>query len=109
MTVQQVLFRMGSTASESPVDAAREAKLSKAAEEFESMMLNELLKPLHFGAGVDEGQEESADGAADTMRGLGTDALGKALAAQGGFGIARKVVKEVTGAANHTKVGSKGD
>jgi Rod binding domain-containing protein len=109
MTVQQVLFRMGSTASESPVDGAKTAKLSKAAEEFEAVMLNELLKPLHFGAGVDQGEEEPSGDAAETVRGLGTDALGKALAAQGGFGIARKVVKEVTREANDTKVEHGGD
>ena len=72
------------------------AKLVGAAQEFEAMMLGEMLKPLHFGAGVDEAGDEGQGGAADTIRGLATDALGKSLAAHGGVGIARKIITEVS-------------
>ena len=89
MTVQPVL-------QGSPQTTAQNAKLVKGAEEFEAMMLNQMLKPLQFGAGVDAGGEESTGGAADTIRGMGTEALGKALAAHGGLGFARKIVEEVT-------------
>jgi flagellar protein FlgJ len=82
--------------SSGALSAAKRAKLADAAEQFEASMLREMLKPLQFGAAADAGGEESAGGAADTIRGLGTDALAKALASHGGLGIARKIVKEVT-------------
>jgi len=91
MTIQAVGSGMAPVAAD-----PQQAKLVSAAQAFEAMMLNEMLKPLHFGAGVDAGGEESAGGASDTIRGMGTDALGKALASHGGLGIARKVVAEVT-------------
>jgi Rod binding domain-containing protein len=114
MTVQQVLLRTNGT--NGPVAAgmlpatppgsatavaadgttAKTAKLADAAQQFEAMMLTEMLKPLHFGSGVDEGGEEGPGGAADTLRGMATDALGKALAANGGMGIAKKIVEDVT-------------
>jgi len=81
------------------------AKITDAAQQFEAMMLNELLKPLQFGAGVDEGGGESTGGAADTIRSLATDALGKALSQHGGVGIAQKIAKEITKERNTTKVG----
>ena len=59
------------------------------------MLLQEMLKPLQFGAGPDEGGEESAGGAADTVRGFGTEAIAKAIASGGGFGIARQIVRQV--------------
>jgi Rod binding domain-containing protein len=80
------------------------AKLASAAQSFEAMMLNEMLKPLHFGAGVADGAEESEGGASDTIKGMATDALGKALAASGGVGIARKIVKQVTAEEEATNV-----
>ena len=107
MTVQHVLR----SAQAEPVHAsaattpdAKLAKLTRAAQSFEAMMLNEMLKPLHFGAGVADGAEESAGGASDTIKGMATDALGKALAASGGVGIARKIVKQVTAEEEATKV-----
>ncbi len=83
---------------------AKLAKLTGAAQSFEAMMLNEMLKPLHFGAGVEDAAEEDAGGASDTIKGIATDALGKALAAAGGVGIARKIVKQVTAEEEATKV-----
>jgi len=94
MTIQAILQSTGSSAA--ATTDRTQTKLANAAQQFEAMMLNEMLKPLHFGAAVDTGGEESAGGAADTIRGMGTDALGKALASHGGLGIAKKIVGEVT-------------
>jgi Rod binding domain-containing protein len=106
MTTQQVLHRIdvaaltarvGSTQAQS-VDPGT-AKLVSAAREFEAMMLGELLKPLHFGAGVGAASEdesgEAADGAAATIAGMSTEALAQSLAAHGGFGIASRIVGQV--------------
>jgi Rod binding domain-containing protein len=81
-----------------PANAAaiQRQKLVEGAQSFEAMMMGEMLKPLQFGAGVEDGGEPSAGGAADTLRGMGTDALAKALVSRGGLGIARKIVDEVT-------------
>lgn len=95
---------LGGVASPDP----KLAKLTSAAQSFEAMMLNEMLKPLHFGAGVSDGAEESEGGASDTIQGMATDALGKGLAASGGIGIARKIVKQVTAQQEATKVGQRG-
>jgi Rod binding domain-containing protein len=91
-----------------PSADAKTARLVNASQEFEAMMLNEMLKPLQFGAGVEDGGEESSGGAAATIRGMGTDALGKALASHGGMGIARKIVADVTKERETTKVQGKG-
>jgi Rod binding domain-containing protein len=81
-----------------PANAAaiQRQKLVEGARSFEAMMLGEMLKPLQFGSGVEDGGEPSAGGAADTLSGMGTDALAKALASRGGLGVARKIVDEVT-------------
>ncbi len=107
MTVHEVLQKVqGSSASAmgATIPDPKLAKLTSAAQSFEAMMLNEMLKPLHFGAGVSDGAEESEGGATDTIRGMATEALGKALAAAGGVGIARKIVKQVTSEEEAMKV-----
>lgn len=78
-----------------PPEAAQRAKLVDASEKFEAMMLSQMLKPLQFGASPDAGDEESSGGAADTVRGMATEALGKALSQHGGMGIARSVLQQV--------------
>ena len=90
MTIQTV------TTQAVPAGDPQQAKLVNAAQSFEAMMLNEMMKPLHFGNGVDEGGDESGEGAAGTIRGMGTETLSKALSAHGGLGIAQKIVAEVT-------------
>jgi flagellar protein FlgJ len=103
MNVQQVLQRTDASTlvasgvkPAAPAAAAQQAKLVEGAQSFEAMMLGEMLKPLQFGAGVEDGDEASAGGAAETVRGMGTDALAKALSSHGGLGLARKIVDQVT-------------
>ncbi len=107
MTIQPVLLKpevASAGAIRAEIPDSKLAKLTSAAQSFEAMMLTQMLKPLHFGAGVADGAEESEGGASDTVKGLATDALAKALAASGGVGIARKIVKQVTAEEESTKV-----
>lgn len=70
-------------------------KLVDGARQFEAMMLGEMLKPLQFGASPDDGGE-SQGGAGESIRGFGTEAMAKAIATRGGFGVARDIVRQVT-------------
>ncbi len=78
---------------------ARQAKLADAAQEFESMMLQELLKPLRSGED-DLSGEKSEDSSFDTMSSFGTEAVAKAIAKSGGLGIARQVIDHLSAAGN---------
>ena len=94
--------------AKTPEDVQK-AKLVDASQQFEAMMLGEMLKPLQFGASPDAGADESGGGAGDTIRGIANDALGKALAQHGGVGIARSVLAQVQaeGDARHKSVEQK--
>lgn len=81
----------------------RHARLQDAAEKFEGMMLQELLKPMQegkddafggFGGGFGT-DDEDRDGSLDTMSSYGTEAVANAIAKQGGLGIARQVVRQI--------------
>ena len=72
------------------------ARLADASQQFEAMMLGEMLKPLKFGSGPDTGGDEAASGEGDTMRSFGTEAMAKSLAATGSFGLAKQIVRQVT-------------
>ena len=92
-------------------DDRRTAKLASGAHEFEAMMLQQMLKGLKFGqAPGDGGDGEEASGANGTLQSYGTEALAKAISGQGGFGIARKIIQQVTAedaAKGNLKSGSK--
>ena len=74
--------------------ARRATKLSAGAHEFESMMLQEMLKGLRFGQAPGEAGEETS-GAAGTLQSYGTEALAKAITSGNGFGIARRIIEQV--------------
>src|SRR5580692_2285206 len=78
------------------VEAQRQAKLVDAAQQFEATMLQELLKPMQHGQSSWGDEEKSEDSASDTISGFGTEAIAKAISKTGGFGIARRVVEQVT-------------
>jgi Rod binding domain-containing protein len=86
----------------SPLDPAdpvsqRLAKLTDGAQSFEAMMLGQMLKPLRFGGSPGASDDDgNTDAGADTTRGMGTEALARAIASGGGFGIARQIIRQVT-------------
>lgn len=82
--------------STSTAEERQTAKLADGAHQFEAMMLEQMLKPLHFGESPDAAGEESSGGASETLRGFGTEAIAKAIASGGGFGLARQIVRQVT-------------
>jgi|GEM_PF-5111719 len=77
------------------------AALVKAANNFEAQLMQELMKPLSAKAPL---FSDSANGAQDddgesggVLESYGNEALAQALAANGGLGIGRMVVKQVEG------------
>ena len=78
------------------------SKLTNAAEQFEAMLLQEILKPMRSEKGDWIG-EEQADGATDTINSFGCEAVAKAISRNGGLGIARQVVKQVSAEGQKTQ------
>ncbi len=80
--------------TDSRAELQKQAKLVDAAQQFEAMMLQEMLKPMR--GGKDSwGGEEDGDSAHDTIGSFGTEAFAKAISKAGGFGIARQVISQV--------------
>ena len=90
-------------ASPETVALQRHLKLQDAAEKFEGMMLQELLKPMQEGKDGSFGgygggfgtSDEDRDDSLDTISSFGTEAIANAIAKAGGFGIAKQVLREV--------------
>lgn len=78
-----------------PVHAKADPKLVDGARQFEAMMLEEMLKGLSFSGAPGEDPEESGAGAAGSVQSFGTEAVAKSIAAGGGFGLARQIVRQV--------------
>jgi flagellar protein FlgJ len=78
------------------LDVQKQAKLVDAAQQFEAMMLQEMLKPMRGGKDSWGGADKSdGDSASDTISSFGTEAFAKAISKGGGFGIARQVISQV--------------
>ena len=90
-----------------PSVLARHAKLVDSAQQFEGVMLEEMLKPMHFGAPPDADGEEST-GAQATVASFGTEAMAHALAMKGGFGIAQRIIRQVSAEDESLKLRSGG-
>jgi Rod binding domain-containing protein len=73
-------------------------RLVRAAHEFEGQMMKELLKPLTGGGsltGAAEDEDEDA-GSCGALGEFASEALGQALSARGGFGIADRIVRDLS-------------
>jgi peptidoglycan hydrolase FlgJ len=78
---------------------AKDAKLVNAAQQFESMLLQEMLKPMRSGQdswGGDGTSSDNSDSSLNTISSFGTDAMATAISKAGGLGISRQVIRQVT-------------
>jgi Rod binding domain-containing protein len=84
-------------------------RLADAAQQFEGMLLQEMLKPMRTGDtdGAWSSEEQSSDSGEDTINSFGVEAVATAIAKGGGLGIARQVIQQVT--AEHNKMQPKID
>ena len=63
-------------------------------------MMQELLKPMTSGNGLDGEDGDSASGSGGALGEFASEALGQALSEQGGFGIATGIVRELSHSGN---------
>jgi peptidoglycan hydrolase FlgJ len=86
-------------AAATPAAALEHRKLTDAAQQFEGMLLQEMLKPMkEHGFAQDEGEDDGdkdGGGFGDTLSSFGTEAMATAIAKGGGLGIARQVIEQV--------------
>ena len=77
-------------------------RLVRAAHEFEAQMMQELMKPLTRGSSLTGEDDDSSNssGSAGALGEFATEALGRALSEQGGFGIANSVLKDLSHSGN---------
>ena len=89
--------------SPAATDAAKNSKLVDAAHQFESMLLQEMLKPMRLGQDSWGGDSSDAtDSSMDTISSFGTEAVATAISRAGGLGIAKQVIRQVTQEHLHT-------
>jgi len=94
---------LASATPSATASAAEHRKLTDAAQQFEGMLLQEMLKPMkEHGFCQEEGDEgndgkEEGSGFGDTLSSFGTEAVATAIAKGGGLGLAKRVVEQVEG------------
>ena len=88
-------------ASPAPVLTAEHHRLTDAAQQFEGMLLQELLKPMRErefcpdSGGTDDGDQKDYGG--DTLSSFGTEVMATAIAKAGGMGLTKQIVAQVEG------------
>jgi Rod binding domain-containing protein len=82
--------------------AAPSPRLVRAAHEFEGQIMQELLKPMTNGDAL-TGADDDSDSGAGSGGALGefaSETLGQALSERGGFGIANRIIQELSHSGN---------
>lgn len=76
--------------------SAENAKIDKSAKDFESILLGNWLQQAEQSfASLPGGDDEDGDSGKDQFQGIAMQALGTSLAASGGIGIAKMIVKNL--------------
>jgi Rod binding domain-containing protein len=96
MQMHAVGMNAGKSAGEQSLSVPS-PRLVSAAHEFEGQMLKELLKPLTESGGLG-----GSDSGSEILGEFGSEALGKALSEQGGFGIARQIIAQLSRSGNQS-------
>ena len=88
-----------------PGEGTPQPRLVRAAHEFEAQMMKELLKPM-TNAGALAGQDgDSTTGSESALGEYASEALGRSLSEQGGFGIANRIVADLSHSSNRSVTG----
>ncbi len=100
------------TVAQSTAEAYKAQRLTKAAHQFEAMMLGEMLKPL--GKTDDEALQGAESSGSNPLQGFGVEAVAGALANSGALGFAKQIEQALqshkgtaaptSAETNHTKV-----
>jgi Rod binding domain-containing protein len=92
-----VLPTAGAVAQPAP-QFAPQSRLVQSAHEFEAQMMKELLQPLTSAGTLfsEDGEDSDGAGSVGALGGFASQALGQALSEQGGFGIANKIIGELS-------------
>ena len=91
------IYGTGEAAHGEAAGSNSQPRLIRAAHEFEGQMLKELLKPLIAGDGL---TGEEADSSKGILGEYASEALGKALSEQGRFGIADRILHDLSHSGN---------
>ena len=86
---------IGATGTASPATTPQ-PRLVRAAQEFEAQMMQELLKPMTTGNGLDGEESETASGSGGALGAYATEAFARGLSEHGGFGIATSIERQLT-------------
>lgn len=95
-----------STSSESQTGVVS-PRLLNAAHEFEAQMMKELLKPMTGQDGLSDEAEQNrgAAGSGGTLGQFASEALAQAISRHGGFGIANRIIHELSRSGNSSLSG----
>ena len=78
---------------------APQPRLVRAAHEFEAQMMSELMKPMLRNTSItgdDESGSDSGAGSGGALNEFASETLGQALSDGGGFGIANKIIRQLS-------------
>jgi Rod binding domain-containing protein len=78
-------------------------RLVRAAHEFEAQMMKELLKPMSADDALTG--EEGGTGSEAALGDYASESLGRSLSEHGGFGIANRIVHDLSHSGNRTATG----
>jgi Rod binding domain-containing protein len=81
--------------------AVPQPRLVRAAHEFEAAMMKELMAPLEPGSDP-LGEDSDGEGSSSALGSFAGEALGKAISEHGGFGIAKRIISQLTAGSNHS-------
>ena len=87
--------------------ATPQPRLVRAAHEFEAQMMKELLKPMTQDSALtgEDADSDADSGSSGALGEFASEALGRALSEQGGFGIAKSIIADLTPAGNKNVTG----
>jgi Rod binding domain-containing protein len=71
-------------------------RLVRAAREFEGQMMKELLKPMTQASGLTGEEADESEGSGGVLGEFACEALGQALSQRGGFGIADRIIEQLS-------------